>query len=79
MNFRKKVIITPKKEISLTRNPFAVIAHAFPGLDSIQALLDASAGVKVIGVVSMSNEGAERYPIFAILSPFFLVPQGQYQ
>ncbi len=48
-------------EIIRERNPFAVIAHAFPGLDSIQALLDASEGVKVIGVVSMSNEGAERY------------------
>lgn len=48
-------------EIIREREPFAVIAHVFPGIDSIQALLDASNGVKVIGVVSMSNDGADMY------------------
>ncbi|MGP6207194.1 orotidine-5'-phosphate decarboxylase [Cuniculiplasma sp. SKW3] len=48
-------------EIIGERDPFGVIAHVFPGTDSIQALIDASKGVKVIGVVSMSNDGADRY------------------
>ncbi|MCL4345117.1 MAG: orotidine-5'-phosphate decarboxylase [Candidatus Thermoplasmatota archaeon] len=48
-------------EIIRERGPFAVIAHSFQGMDSIKALMDASESVKVIGVVSMSNQGASRY------------------
>ena len=41
------------------QNPWAVIAHAFVGRDSLSELV--SSGVRIIGVVSMSNEGSNKH------------------
>ena len=41
------------------QNPWAVIAHAFVGKDSLSELV--SSGTRIISVVSMSNEGSNRH------------------
>ena len=41
------------------QNPWAVIAHAFVGKDSLSELV--SSGIRIISVVSMSNEGSNRH------------------
>ena len=41
--------------------PFAVIAQAFPGMDSIDSLIENAGEIKIIVVAAMSNPGASKY------------------
>lgn len=43
------------------QGPWGIIAQAFPGRDSLSAVVDAAGGAKVFSVVAMSNEGSAQF------------------
>jgi orotidine-5'-phosphate decarboxylase len=44
-----------------SEKPFAVITHLFTGYDSLESLIHYAGEIKIIGVSSMSNNGAREY------------------
>ncbi len=45
----------------MQQKPWGIIAQAFPGSDSLSAVVDAAAGANVFSVVAMSNEGSSQF------------------